>query len=153
MLDIVDYRPELQPDFARLNIEWLERYFRVEPIDAEVLGDPDGRIIRGGGAILFARTSDGVVGTCALKHHGDDVYELTKMAVTARAQGGGIGRALIAAAIDRFRSLGGRRLYLETHDSLAPAIGLYVSIGFEHAPRPDGPSVYERSNVYMVYRG
>jgi putative acetyltransferase len=41
-------------DFARLNIEWLERGFTVEPHDREVLGDPEAHILAPGGRILFA---------------------------------------------------------------------------------------------------
>lgn len=151
MVRIVDFTPEYAADFERLNTEWLERYFHVEPIDARVLADPEGEIVDRGGVVLFALTAQGVLGTCALKAHGDGVYELTKMAVTATARGGGLGRALLEAAVDRYRSLGGSRLFLDTHDSLGPAIALYESGGFRHAPRPGGPSPYERSNVYMEY--
>ena len=50
---IVTYRPELASDFARLNRAWLERYFTVEPLDEEYLGDPEGHIVRPGGEIFF----------------------------------------------------------------------------------------------------
>ncbi len=154
MVRIVDFAPGYAADFERLNREWLERYFHIEPIDARVLRDPQVEIVAHGGVVLFAVAKDqAVVGTCALKYHGDGVYELTKMAVTAAAQGGGIGRALLEAAIARYRSLGGVRLYLETHDSLVPAIALYEWGGFRHAARPGGPSVYERANVYMEFMG
>ena len=150
---IVDFVPSLQPEFERLNLEWLERYFTVEDIDRRVLGDPQREIIARGGAIVFARDDTGYVGTCALKHHGDGVFELTKMAVTPTAQGRGIGRRLLVAALQRFHALGGTRLYLESHDSLRAALRLYESAGFEQVPRPPGPERYARSNVHMVYRG
>jgi hypothetical protein len=64
-----------------LNLEWLERWFTVEPIDREVLGDPETHILAGGGHVLFAVDGEGhAVGTVALKHEGDGVFELTKMA-------------------------------------------------------------------------
>ena len=148
---IVSFEPGLAPHFERLNVEWLEAYFEVEPVDREVLRDPQRNIIEHGGDVLFARLGDQVVGTCALKHHGDGVFELTKMAVTVDAQGHGIGRRLLLAAIDRYHALNGSRLYLESHHKLLPALRLYESAGFEHAPRPDVASVYQRSDVYMVY--
>lgn len=150
-VEIVSFSPELGAAFSRLNREWLEKYFLVEAIDREVLSDPEASIIAKGGDILFARVGEDVVGTVALKHERGGRFELTKMAVTARSQGAGIGRALLRAAIARFESLGGSHLYLESHSSLVPALKLYESAGFEHVRRP-APSEYQRSNVYMVYR-
>lgn len=147
---ITSFEPELAGHFERLNVEWLEKFFVVEPIDREVLQSA-AAIIDHGGDILFAWLDDEVVGCCALKHQGDQVFELTKMAVTAAAQGHGIGRKLMTAALARYRELAGTRLYLESNDSLTAAITLYESVGFRHEPPPGGPSIYERANVYMVY--
>ncbi len=148
---IVDYSARYGDAFERLNVEWLNRFFEVEPIDRQVLRDPMSNIITPGGAILYACSGADVVGTVALKHAGDGVYELTKMAVTQRRQGLGIGRELLQAAIRRFQELGGRKLYLESHSSLGPAIALYESAGFRHET-PPGPSDYARADVFMVYR-
>jgi ribosomal protein S18 acetylase RimI-like enzyme len=149
--EIVPFESRYREDFGRLNLEWLRRYFRVEPIDEQVLSSPEA-ILRDGGAILFARLDGRIVGTCALIRHGGD-WELSKMAVTADCQGSGIGRRLLEAAIAEFRARDGGTLYLETNSILAPAIRLYESAGFVHAPRPGGPSPYERADVYMTYRG
>ena len=152
VVEIIDYAPELARYFRDLNVEWLEKYFEVEPIDHRVLGDPERSIIAGGGTILFARAQGDIVGTVALKHHGEGTYELTKMAVTERCQGAGIGRKLMLASIESFEKSGGTRLFLESHSSLLPAITLYESAGFSHVPRPK-PSDYRRADVYMVYSG
>jgi ribosomal protein S18 acetylase RimI-like enzyme len=150
-LRIVPFAPELRADFARLNREWLERYFRVEPIDADVLDHPEQRILAGGGRILFAVLDGEAVGTCALLQESPGVFELTKMAVTDRHQGAGIGRQLLAAVIEEFRGRGASTLFLETHSSLKAAISLYERAGFEHRGRkPD--SHYQRSDTYMVWR-
>ncbi len=151
-IEIIDYDPRFQSDFERLNVEWLERYFRVEPIDREVLGNPDRYVLSAGGQILFAKKGDEVLGTVALKHSGDGIYELTKMAVTEAAQGHGVGKALLDAAIERYKQLDGAGMYLESHSSLAVAVGLYERAGFVHELRPT-PSPYERADVYMVFRG
>ncbi|NNC78291.1 MAG: GNAT family N-acetyltransferase [Woeseiaceae bacterium] len=150
-VEILAYEPRLAPEFRDLNVEWLEKYFRVEPVDRKILDDPSGQVIDGGGAILFAALEGRVVGTVALKHHGDRVFELTKMAVTPRCQGAGIGRLLMQACLEKYREIGGRRLFLESHSSLQAALALYESAGFYHQPRPK-PSDYERSDVYMVFR-
>ncbi len=151
-LEIIDFRPEYAAAFRDLNTEWLERHFFMEPIDVQILANPAGEIIEHGGAILFARKAGEIVGTVALKHHGAGVFELTKMAVTASAQGAGIGRTLLVAALDRYRSSGGARLYLESHSSLAPALHLYESLGFRYRPEPR-PSPYRRADVYMQFEG
>jgi ribosomal protein S18 acetylase RimI-like enzyme len=151
-VEVVPYAAGYATAFRELNLEWLRRYFHVEPIDEDVLSHPQ-RIIAAGGAIFFARAGDAVVGTCALLHAGDGRYELTKMAVTPAWQGQGISRRLLDAAIGAFRERGGSCLFLESSSILTPALTLYESAGFVHAPRPAGPSHYSRADVYMVYRG
>ena len=151
-ISVVPFSTELAPHFERLNVAWIEAFFRVERVDLEVLQHPQEKVIDVGGEILFALDGDQVLGCVALKHEGDGVFELTKMAVTPGAQGRGLGRLLMEACIRRFEARDGTYLYLESHDSLTPALTLYESVGFEHTPRPGGPSPYARANVYMVYR-
>lgn len=149
--EIVDYSERYGDAFARLNIEWLEKYFVVEPIDRRLLLDPWRRIIEPGGAVLYACIGERAVGTVALKRAGDGIFELTKMAVTEGCQGMGIGRQLLCAAVDRFQQMDGKRLYLESNSALVPALALYESAGFRHEIPPDR-SKYARADVFMVYR-
>lgn len=150
---IADFDPRWRADFARLNLEWLERWFTVEPIDRAVLEDPEAHLLADGGQILFAVDEAGrACGTVALKHEGAGVYELTKMAVQPDARGQGLGRALVMAALARFRSLGGRELFLESSSRLSTALALYESVGFEHRPAPRPGSHYARADVYMVWK-
>ena len=149
---IVDYAPRWREDFARLNIEWLERWFTVEPIDRAVLGDPERHILQPGGRVLFAIDEhERAIGTVALKRESDGVYELTKMAVAPEARGAGVGRALMRGALDAFRTMGGRELFLESSSKLGPALALYESVGFRHHPAPRPGSHYARADVYMVW--
>lgn len=152
-LTVVPFRPELREHFYRLNADWLQRYFELEAYDVEVLSDPEGAILSTGGEIFFAVLGDEVVGTCALMQVTPGEYELTKMGVDPAAQGLGIGRVLIEAAIAAFERLGGRELFLETNTKLATAIRLYESSGFEHQPATKADSHYSRANVYMIWRG
>ncbi|MCG8434457.1 MAG: bifunctional helix-turn-helix transcriptional regulator/GNAT family N-acetyltransferase, partial [Gammaproteobacteria bacterium] len=151
-VEIIDYLPQYAEDFRRLNIEWLEKYFYVEPIDEEILSQPQEKILALGGAIFFARAGDSIVGTCALLNKGEGIFELTKMGVNEAYQGLGLGRRLAEAVIERYRQSKGVTLYLESNSKLKPAVRLYESLGFQHQPYPDGGSPYRRSNVYMVYR-
>ncbi len=156
MIRIVDYAPQWRADFARLNIEWLERHFVVEPIDRTVLLNPEPHLLDPGGRILFAIASDAdgrehAVGTVALLHEGDGVYELTKMAVAPEQRGHGVGRQLMHAALQAFGALHGRELFLESSSKLGPALKLYESVGFVHHPAPRPGSHYARADVYMVW--
>jgi ribosomal protein S18 acetylase RimI-like enzyme len=148
----VPFSTELREHFFRLNEAWLRKYFYIEEIDRRVLSNPETEILQNGGVILFAMLGDEVVGTCALLHESDGVYELTKMAVDEQRQGLGIGRALLEAAVAAFRQRRGSRLFLETNSKLTPAIRLYESMHFEHQPSLKPDSHYDRANVYMVWR-
>ncbi len=150
-IEIIPYAPRYAQDFKRLNVEWLCRYFKVEPIDEETLSHPQ-RIIDDGGFIFFARAADQIIGTCALIRKSPTGFELSKMAVTESYQGQGIGRGLLSVVLDAFDAHSSTDLFLESNAALTAALQLYESLGFEHSPRP-GSSTYERADVYMVYRG
>lgn len=149
---VFDYAPRWRGDFARLNLEWLERWFVVEPIDREILSDPERHLLAGGGRVLFAIDGDDrAIGTVALKHEGDGLYELTKMAVEPARRGTGVGRLLVRAALDAYQAMHGRELFLESSSKLGPALRLYESVGFRHRPAPRPGSHYARADVYMVW--
>ncbi len=149
---IVNFDPRWRADFGVLNIEWLQRWFVVEPFDHEVLNNPERYILADGGRVLFAIDGDDrAIGTVAMRHEGGGVFELTKMAVAPAARGLGIGRTLMEAALDQYRSLGGRELFLESSSQLAPALALYESVGFRHHPAPRAGSHYARADVHMIW--
>ncbi|MGX1673275.1 GNAT family N-acetyltransferase [Streptomyces sp. NPDC055400] len=139
--------------FYALNEEWISRLFTLQDEDRAVLGDPFGRIVAPGGDVLVAREpgSEAVVGCIALLAYPDDVFELAKMAVAPATQGRGIGRRLVAAAIDRARALGGTRLFLGTNTKLTPALHLYEDAGFVRITRDRLPvsDYYARADILM----
>ncbi len=136
--------------YLLLNEAWITRYFALEAKDNATLGDPRKYILQPGGRILFAQRADTLVGCCALMPLAPDAFEVAKMAVTESAQGQGIGRLLMQAAIDLARNLGARRLYLETNSKLVPALGLYANFGFRMIPDDAlPPSPYARADVRM----
>ena len=146
--EIVSYRPEFAPDFARLNRAWLEQYFTIEPLDEEILGDPEGRILAPGGEVFFAVQGGAVIGTCAAIPHGDGQFELAKLCVAPAAQGAGLGRALVETVVDFARDRGARRVVLVSSTKLTAALRLYEAFGFEHRPFPGAPP-YTEADVYM----
>lgn len=149
---IEPFTPALREHFYRLNAAWLEKDFSIEPIDQRVLSDPQREIIDHGGAVLFARLGQRVIGTCALKQHGAREFELTKMAVDESYRGLGVGGKLLTAAIAEFRARKGRTLWLESSTKLPTALRLYERLGFvrQRGRRPG--SQYVRSDVYMIFQ-
>ncbi len=143
---IVDYQPEHQFWFEKLNREWIEKYFAMETPDFEILQNPQEHILSKGGSIFMATCDGKIAGTVALKHAGPRIYELTKMAVSPEFQGRKLGRALAEAAIARARSSGASKIVLYSNKMLVPAIALYIKLGFREIP-VDGP--YKRTNIKM----
>lgn len=145
---VIDFSPEHALDFKHLNEAWIRQYFRMEKADHDALDDPKGYILKRGGCILMATSMGNAVGTCALIKMKDGIsFELAKMAVASNMQGKGIGLLLGRAAISRARTLGAKRLYLESNTILKPAIKLYEKLGFKKVAGV--PSPYERSNIQM----
>jgi DNA-binding MarR family transcriptional regulator/GNAT superfamily N-acetyltransferase len=148
-VQIVDFKPAYQQAFRELNEQWISKYFKMEAADHKALDDPQKSIIAKGGHILVALYNNEPVGVCALMKMDDPVYEyeLAKMAVSPAAQGKSIGWLLGKAAIDKARSLGAKKLYLESNTILQPAINLYHKLGFQKVIGHATP--YERCNIQM----
>jgi GNAT superfamily N-acetyltransferase len=147
-IEVIPFRPQFAADFRRLNFEWIERMFKVEAPDLEVLDDPERAIVAPGGMIFFALESDTVVGTVAMIRAGGGRCELAKMTVAQAHQRRGIGELLGGAGTAWARERGFRSVFLETNSRLGNAIRLYERLGFRHAPWPH-PSDYARGDVYM----
>jgi ribosomal protein S18 acetylase RimI-like enzyme len=136
--------------FRTLNEEWITRHFTLEEKDREILGDPEGKILKHGGHILMVWLGHHAVGCVALIPMGDGVYELSKMAVSPEMRGLGIGRKLLLEAITLARQIGTRSLFLGSNSKLQSAVHLYESVGFRHVPAESIPDMpYVRANVFM----
>lgn len=141
------FQPADATAFRDLNQAWIERFFRMEPHDYEVLGDPMVHIMQPGGHIFMVWAEGRAIGCCALIFVRPGVFEVAKMAVAEEYRGHGVGRKLLAYVIEQARALGADLLVLATNSSLANAVHLYESLGFRHLP-PE-PSPYTRANVFM----
>jgi putative acetyltransferase len=146
---ITGYEPKYAPDFKRLNVEWIEKYFTVEEHDLEELNNPDEYIISKGGYILFALYNDAVVGTCALIKTGDREYYLAKIGVTPAMHGKQIGKKLGLACLEKAKAVGARRVWLESNRILIAAISLYRRLGFVEIPIDHSP--YARADIRMEF--
>ena len=145
---IVPFRPDLAPAFTRLNREWIERLFRLEPADLKTLEDPATSIIAPGGQIFFALDGTEAVGTVAAVRESAHRFELAKMAVRPSHQGHGLGRLLGEAVIQFARDANATTVFLLTNSRLTGAIRLYQRLGFQHRPLPPSTG-YARADVFM----
>ena len=142
------FAPGDEAAFRDINLEWIERYFAVEPKDREVLDNPRKYILDPGGAILLAVEGAQVLGVVSLIMMGEGSVELAKMGVRPEAQGKGAGRMLVTAAIEAARAMGMRRVYIETDSKLGPALKLYRDAGFQPL-KTTIPSPYARADVQL----
>lgn len=156
-LSIRDFSDDLAQAFHDINAAWISQMFVLEENDVTLLENPRELILDKGGAVLFAQTPDlGVVGTCAIMKMKDGWFELTKMGVLEAARGRKVGEFLLAAALERAKTMGvADRLYLLTNRKCGPAIHLYEKLGFQHDAEIMAlfGSRYERCDVAMRYRG
>ncbi len=137
--------------FAKLNYEWIEKYFAIERHDREILDNPRTEVIDRGGEIFMAVIDDNAVGTVAMIPSGEGVWELTKMAVSPAFQGRGISNLLMAKCIEFAEDAGASTIFLESHRSLGPALSLYRKFDFTEVPT-DPNSEYARADIRMEYR-
>lgn len=86
--------------------------------------------------IPWLRRASGLDGF-VLSRRALDEAEILTIAVAARAQGGGLGRALLQDHMGRVAGLGVRRLFLEVDEGNAPARALYAGSGFAEVGRRD----------------
>ncbi|UKB83886.1 GNAT family N-acetyltransferase [Chryseobacterium sp. MEBOG06] len=146
---IIAYEHQYKEAFKTLNEEWIKTFFVMEAGDYKLLDHPEEQILEKGGYIAFALLNNEPVGTCALVKAGDKplTFELSKMAVSPKAQGKKIGYLLGNALIGKAKELNAQKVFLETNSILVPAIKLYEKLGFKHIPITDAG--YDRVDVQM----
>ena len=150
-LEIIPFNKKYTRDFYNLNIEWLTKYFYVEPYDEEVLSKPEQYIIKKGGYIFLARLNKQVVGTFALMPLPEqNAFELTKMAVSPEYRGQKIGQKLLEHCIDFAKAEQFNRLLLYSSRKLENAIYLYRKFGFIEI-EVEANCPYKRCDIKMEY--
>lgn len=146
-LQIIEYLPELQPHFERINKQWVEQFFTLEPIDLSQLKNPKETILDKGGAILFAKEGEKIIGTVGLSKVEDGVFEMIKMGVSPEAQGKKVGQLLGQAILEKAKELGAHKVILYSNSKLVAALHLYKKLGFKELVPECGK--YNRCDVKM----
>ena len=147
-IEIIPFESKYAQHFYDLNIEWLKKYFYVEPHDVDVLRNPQSYIIDNGGFIFFAKYKNTIVGTVAIINE-KEAYELSKMAVLPKYQGLKIGQQLMDFCIRFSKDQGWDKIMLYSNRSLVPAIKLYKKVGFREVEL-ENDVFYERADIKMI---
>ena len=121
-------------DAARLLGEFRTWFGKSTPSDEEMLASV-ARIHAADGEFLLGALDGDAVGVCQVRYRwsawtsAEDAW-LEDVFVRESARGSGLGRALVAAAIERARERGCVRIELDVDEANAPALTLYRSLGF-----------------------
>jgi putative acetyltransferase len=86
------------------------------------------------GRLLLAAVDGMPRGCVALQEITSDTCEIKRLYVQPGQRGTGLGRLLVARVLDEARSIGYRRIVLDTLPSMTRAQAMYVALGFEEIP-------------------
>jgi putative acetyltransferase len=139
MIEIIEYENKYQPDFKRLNLEWLDKYNLTESHDLEILDDPEGSVIAGGGCIFLAMDEEKIIGTAGLWKESESEYELIKMAVDTEYRGQGISKVLLDRCLEEAKDRKAKKVFLFSNSQLKTALKLYEKYGFSYVEVGDAP--------------
>jgi GNAT superfamily N-acetyltransferase len=108
--------------------------------EAELAGLPGDYDPARDGALLVLDGEDSLAGCVGVRRLDATTCELKRLYLRPAARGGGRGRALLEAAVDRARTLGYRSMRLDTLPVMDAAQALYRARGFvEIAPYRENP--------------
>ena len=134
--------------FKSLNLEWLDRYFKVEPIDELVLNNPEREIVDKGGFIFMIQKNYNTIGTFAFIKKTEKIYEFSKMAIVPEERGNGYGNMAMAFLIEFAKNKKWSKLILYSNTKLKNSIHLYSKYGFKEIALEKNV-IYSRGNIKM----
>nr|WP_317322900.1 GNAT family N-acetyltransferase [uncultured Flavonifractor sp.] len=135
-VEIIDYEERYKQELEDISLPWLLEYDLLEPVDLEMLADPN-RFIAGGGRVLLARRGETIMGMVMLELQGDDVCEALKFGVKETYREQGVGTALMEAVIQAARDAGQKTLVVTSNHKLKAALRIYEKLGFEYVTYSD----------------
>ena len=147
LIEIIAYDDKYQPDFKRINLEYLDKFHLTESHDLEILDDPKGNVLDRDGFIWLARSGEEIVGTVGIMNEGHDIFELIKMCVAEDWRGKGISKLLIEVCLEKVKELEGKKLILFSNHQLQTALKLYEKYGFKNVEVTNSP--FETADVKM----
>jgi ribosomal protein S18 acetylase RimI-like enzyme len=140
--------PDEAGDVARLLSAFRDWQGRSEPGDESLRRSVERIITDDDSEYLLGADGDGpAAGVVQMRFRhtvwtGAEDCWIEDVFVDETARGGGLGRALVEAALDRARERGCVRVDLDTEVDNTPAVKLYESLGFA-----DSPLLYMRTRL------
>jgi GNAT superfamily N-acetyltransferase len=128
---IVPFQPSHTDGFRSLVSDTLREFgFEPDPELDDDLDDPGGTYA----ALWVALAGDDVVGSVALRDLGEGSVELKRMYLRPSERGRGLGKQLLAVALDWARAHRARAVRLDTSERMVAAQRLYEAHGFTRVP-------------------
>ena len=147
-INIVPFAEKLHATyFKSLNESWLKQYFKIEPLDHQILNYPKKEIIDQGGYIFMMSRALEIIGTFAFLKKEEGVFEFNKMAIREDFRGKGYGTHLMQFALHFTDQHHWKKLLLYSNTKLENSIYLYRKFGFKEVPLDNAP--YARGNIKM----
>jgi molybdenum cofactor guanylyltransferase len=130
-IEIVPFAREHAAGFAALVADTLQEFGfeRDSELDRD-LEDPASTYV----ALWIALVDEDVAGSVALRELGGDRYELKRMYLRSAHRNRGVGKRLLATALDWARANGAQVVRLDTTARMVAARRLYESAGFVRVP-------------------
>lgn len=147
-VQVIPFQKKYAPYFKKLNIQWLEKYFVVEPHDSKLLENCQENIIDKGGHIFFATINNKIIGCYSFIKISNKKYELGKMAIDPEYQDRKIGQKLLRHSIQFAKDNKWDLIILYSNTKLENAIYIYKKFGFIEVPL-ENKLPYLRCNIKM----
>ncbi|MBL8471759.1 MAG: carbonate dehydratase [Rhodocyclaceae bacterium] len=119
--------------FFRNYAAWLGVDLNFQGFDQEMASLP-GAYAAPQGRLFYAESDGQPVGCVGLRQLSEGICEIKRLYVEPHARGLGAGRALALRAIRAAKSLGYRRVLLDTLPAMRIAVKLYRELGFNETP-------------------
>jgi putative acetyltransferase len=125
---------------AWLNIDLGFQHFDEELVQIKTMyGLPEG-------GIVLCKTGDEFIGCVGIRKIDSNIAELKRMYIKQAWQKQGIGKTLLAKAVELAQTLNYTAIRLDTLNYMIPAIKLYKDYGFYEVP-----AYYNNPNKTAVY--
>jgi GNAT superfamily N-acetyltransferase len=146
-IEIVPFEATHAEGFSALVADTLREFgFEHDPeLDGD-LDDPGGTYV----ALWIALAGGEVAGSVALRDLGDGAYKLKRMYLSPAHRGRGLGRRLLATALDWARANDARVVRLDTAERMVAARRLYESAGFVQLPGGEVPRQGQQRVAYEL---
>ena len=119
--------------FFRNYAAWLGRDLSFQGFDKEMAELP-GAYAEPSGRLFYAEVDGKPAGCVGVRKSSDGVCEMKRLYVEPELRGLGVGRDLALAAITTARTLGYKRIMVDTVPAMRIAVRLYRELGFSEAP-------------------